>query len=187
MSRPSIRTDPQVSDRHPSPPSPWSRGLAALFPSLIASLLLGCTPSSSSPGLPPLTAPPVSDVNLDLAKGALAAIEIRNQSPAAVRQTVESVFTDAGLALSLRRPDQLVFERPASRAERRAYGNWQGDDLRVRLRVEFIELGPSLTFVRCLSFLVRDPDSAYQDEQSLARRRVRQYEGLLTEVSLRLN
>lgn len=183
MSRPARRPPPFPSRRA----TPRARWRFALLSPVCAFLVAGCATSSSPPGLAPLTAPPVSEINRDLAKGALAAVEIHGQPPLTVRETVESVFTDAGLSLSQRRPDQLVFERPASRSERSAYGNWQGDDLRVRLRVEFIDLGPTFTFVRCHSFLVRDPNSAYQDEQPLSRRRVRQYEGLLIEVSHRLN
>ena len=167
--------------------------LRLLFVSMLAVAaggLQGCTHTATSAAdteLAPLAPDPVSEANSDLARGSLAAVEIRGQPSITVRETVESVFTSAGLTVSRRDAEQLVFERPASKAERRAYGNWQGEEVRIRLRVDVMEQGPSLCFVRSRGFLVRDPSSSSEDEQPLARRRLRQYEHLLDEVAVRLN
>ncbi len=149
---------------------------------------VGCAWSGSSAGKEAEDArPPLSEENQALARGFLAATEIRGQNLITVQETVESVFTSAGLAVIKRTAEEVAFERPATRRERGAYGTWFGEDVRVRLRVEIIQQGGGVFFLRCGSRMARDAGSNAEDEQDLARRHVRNYEGLLDEVSARLN
>lgn len=129
----------------------------------------------------------MSEDNRALARGCLAATEIHGQPLVTVQETLESVFTAAGLAMYKRNADELGFERPATRRERGAYGSWYGTDVRVRLRVEIQRQGGGVHFLRCRSFVVRDAGTQAEDQQSLARRHVRNYEHLLDEVAARLN
>jgi len=129
----------------------------------------------------------LSEDNRALARGCLAATEIHGQPLVTVQETVESVFTAAGLAMYKRNADEIGFERPATRRERGAYGSWYGTDIRVRLRVEIQRQGGGVHFLRCRSFIVRDAGTQAEDQQSLARRHVRNYEHLLDEVATRLN
>lgn len=151
-------------------------------------LSAGCAgtgkPAGEDPGP---AAAPLSEENRSLAKGCLAAGEIHGQPLVTVRETIESVFTSAGLALSSSAEDSLTFERPATRRERGAYGTWFGEDARVRLRVEIQQQSGGVHFLRCRSYICREAGTTAEDEQSLARRHVRGYEGLLDEVSARLN
>lgn len=129
----------------------------------------------------------LSAENRELARGCLSAVEIRGHSLVTVQETTESVFTGSGLAVVQRNQDAIVFERPATRKEKGAYGTWFGEDVRVRLRVEFQNQSGGVFFLRCRSFIARDAGTHAEDQQALARRHVRNYEGLLDEVSSRLN
>jgi len=115
-----------------------------------------------------------------------AAIELMEDDPL-FNAGRGAVFTAAGLAVHRRSPDEMVFERPATRGERGAYGTWFGEDVRVRLRVDFQLQNHGVYLLRCRCFIARDAGTHAEDEQSLARRRVRKYAGLLDQVSKRLN
>jgi len=129
----------------------------------------------------------LSEANQSLARGCLSAVEIHGHRLITIQETVESVFTAAGLAVHRRSTDEMVFERPATRGERGAYGTWFGEDVRVRLRVDFQLQNHGVYLLRCRCFIARDAGTHAEDEQSLARRRVRKYAGLLDQVSKRLN
>lgn len=129
----------------------------------------------------------LSEENQSLARGCLAAVEIRRQPLVTVQETIESVFTSAGLAVFKRTAEEIGFERPATKRERGAYGSWFGEDVRVRLRVAIQQQTGGIHFLRCRSFIAREAGTNAEDQQPLARRHVRNYEGLLDEVSARLN
>lgn len=121
------------------------------------------------------------------ARGSLSAVKISGHGRQTVRDTVDSVFTEAGFRRGKSAGDQLVFERPATRGQRAAYGNWMGDDVIVRVKVDVVLQGRELYFVTCRCFVVREGGSMAEDEQALARRRMREFQPLLEEVSKRLN
>ena len=97
---------------------------------LLAAVLLGAFASGSvgcaSSGKPKSLAdefeaeanPPLSDTNKELARGCLSAVEIHGQRLVTVQETVESVFTAAGLAVFKRNAEEIGFERLATRGER---------------------------------------------------------------------
>ncbi len=161
----------------------------ALSLAVLAWASTGCASSSTAKALEEETSksPKLSETNKALAKGYLSAVEIHGQSLVTIQETVESVFTSAGLALSKRNAEELMFERPATKGERGAYGTWFGQDVRVRLRVEIHQQTGGVFFLRCRSLIARDAGTTAEDQQTLARRHVRNYEGLLDEVSARLN
>lgn len=131
--------------------------------------------------------PPLSKTNRDHARGSLASVVIEGHPLVTVSETVESVFTGAGLTLAGKTADLLTFERAATRGEVAAYGSWSGEKSRVRLKVQIIQEGTTRYFLCCRSYIARAAGAVDEDEQSLARRHVREYEGLLNEVSTRLN
>jgi len=152
----------------------------------IVLVLAGCaTPRDES--LDSSAAPALSETNRDNARGSLASVKVVGHSRLTVSETVQSVFTGAGLTLAGKSDDLLTFERPATRGERAAYGSWQGDKSKVRLKVQIIQEGSKEFFLCCRSYIARSAGAVDEDEQSLARRKVRQYEGLLREVATRLN
>ncbi len=130
---------------------------------------------------------PFSSLNREQARGSLAAVKISGQSKETVRDTVDAVFTAAGFRRGRSAGDQQVFERPASRGQRAAYGNWQGGEVFVRLRVDLQRQGREEYFVTCRSFIVRGDQYSAEDEQPVARRRLREFRTLLDEVATRLN
>lgn len=152
-------------------------------------MAVGCASSKSADTLEAETSlsPKLSNENEELARGFLSAVEIHGQKLVTIQETIESVFTSAGLALSKRSAEQIAFERPATKRERGAYGTWFGEDVRVRMRVEIMQQTGGVFFLRCRSYIARDAGTTAEDEQVLARRHVRNYEGLLDEVSARLN
>jgi len=167
----------------------WRRFVAWMAaPSTVAILMLGVGCASRSGGDEEgYPSPPLTEENQELARGCLSAVEIRGQSLVTVQETVESVFTSAGLGVTRRTEGEIIFERPATKRERGAYGTWFGEEVRVRLRVTIEPQAGGVHFLRCRSFIARDSGTSAEDEQSLARRHVRNYESLLPEVSSRLN
>lgn len=129
----------------------------------------------------------VSESNRELVRGALSAVEIRGHPLATVKETVESVFTAEGFTVQNRKPDQITFERPATRGQVAAYGDWQGMEVRMRLRVTFLEQTSARILLVCRSLVVREAGTMAEDEQPLGRSRVRAYAPLLHEVAARLN
>ncbi|MGE3310319.1 MAG: hypothetical protein AB7O66_10150 [Limisphaerales bacterium] len=167
------------------------RLLAAAFAiALLSGIAAGCKsakPTTSSLEDEISTTPKLSEENQAMARGFLSAVEIHGQPLVTVQETLESVFIGAGLALLKRDSDEVTFERPATRKERGAYGTWFGGDARVRMRVEIFQQSRGVIFLRCRGHIARDAGTNAEDQQPLARRHVRDYEGLLDEVSARLN
>jgi|GEM_PF-3154742 len=161
----------------------------AVFLAAAAWAATGCASWSASSSLEEETSlsPKLSQENKALARGYLCAVEIHGQRLVTIQETIESVFTSAGLALSKRTAEEIAFERPATKRERGAYGTWFGEDVRVRLRVEILQQTGGIFFLRCRSYIARDAGTNAEDQQVLARRHVKSYEGLLNEVSARLN
>lgn len=149
--------------------------------------LTGCSTGDAPENAAQPSDPPLSEANRRAAFGALSAVEIHGQSMVTVKETVESVHTEAGFTLGKKERERLVFERMGNREDRVIYGNWFREDVKIRLVVEFNQQGNGVIFVLCRSYMVRDAGSYAEDEQRLARRRVRQYAHLLTEVANRLN
>lgn len=131
--------------------------------------------------------PALSEQNAKIARGSLAAVEINGASAAAISETVESVFTEAGFRIITRKPEEIVFDRSSTRGESLAYGNWMGTEVRTRMKVEIIPQNSGRFLLVCRSFIVRDAGTMGEDEQPLARRRVRDCEPLIYEVANRLN
>jgi hypothetical protein len=171
----------------------WLNRLGAGFRRTVAvGLAFGvaaCSSSSDPSAVKDEPPPPaeLSEDNQRLARGCLAAVEIRGQNRVTIQETVESVFTGAGLSLMRRTQDEIVFERHATRSETAAYGSWFDGEARTRLKVEFMSQNGGVFFLRCRSYIAREAGTPAEDEQPLARRRVRDYEGLLYEVANRLN
>jgi len=171
-------------------------GGVGLLTVLVGLLMAGCAgpggSSNASGGgaiadeeVPPVPGLVLSKESQDLARGTLSAVEITGHGRATIEETVNSVFVAAGFEVSP--AGKLVFERPGSRADRAAYGTWFEQDVRIRMRVEILNQGRGRHLVLCRSYVVRGSGGSTEDEQKLARRRVREYEGLLTEVASRLN
>ena len=139
----------------------------------------GCAGSANSPRQ-------VSAVNRDLARGSLSAVEVQGHERALVTDTVEEVFTEAGLKLVSHTLDTQVFERPATGGEIFAYGTWSGGPVVIRLKVECLQQGGAVYLLRCFSFIARDAGTMAEDEQRLDRNQVRKYRHLLQEVAQRL-
>lgn len=168
------------------PGAPWFVMLLALA---LGGFLMssGCATGQAPESAAAPADPPLSEGNRRLAVGTLSAVEIRGQPMVTVRETVESVHTEAGFTLAKKDREQMVFERAGNRQDRVVYGSWFREDVKIRLIVEFTQQGGGVIFLTCRSYVVRDPGTYAEDQQKLARRRVRQFTHLLTEVANRLN
>lgn len=159
------------------------RGTPAIF-CLMLLLTAGCAGAGRSGGD---SRPALTDSNRELVRGSLAAVEIHGHPVSTVMETVESVFTEAGFRVASTKSDQITFERIADRSTKAAYGNWQGEDVRIRLRVDLLEQSTGRVLAICRSHVAREAGTMAEDEQTLGRRRVRRYAPLLHEVASRLN
>lgn len=183
------------SSRSRAPGSALFRRLAAVLLTLLAAAAwFGCASGDSSKGSSAdsddrggLERAPLSPENQKLARGCLSAVLVSGHPRVTLVETIESVFTGAGFTLAGKAGDGLIFERPAPRNLRVAYGSWSGDQAVVRLRVDIYQEGTLQFFVRSRSYVARAAGTGVEDEQSLARRHVREYEGLLHEVATRLD
>lgn len=171
-------------------PGPLLRAAVTCCALVLSALLAGgcagqgAAQSTEQDGFPK---PELSQSNELFAKGSLAAVEIRGQKDVTVRETLESVYTGAGFKVAGRKGGFVSFDIPPSRKVLAAYGNWNGMEVRVRMKVEVIPQNGGVFLLVCHSFVVREPGSMSEDEQPLARRHVRDYEKLLYEVGNRLN
>lgn len=165
-----------------------SRATAAASLALVA-LLAAPTGCSSAPHAKSRSTPAavLSPANREIARGSVAAVEIRNQKPDTIRETLESVYTGAGFRVGSRKPEALCFDRPATRYQVAAYGSWFGMEVWTRLKVEIIPQSSGQFLLVCRSYVVREAGTISEDQQPLARRHVREYEPLLDEVASRLN
>ncbi len=178
-----------------NPASPSSSGLRRRLSNVIGSCLAlagilwitGCATGHAPESAAQPADPPLSKANRRASYGTLSAVEIHGQSMVTVKETVESVHTEAGFTLARKERERLVFERMGTREDRVIYGNWFREDVKIRLVVEFDQQGSRIIFVHCRSYMVRDAGTFAEDQQKLSRRRVRQFSHLLTEVANRLN
>ncbi len=161
--------------------------LLVVFLALVSWTVSGCSSGKSERDADLIPKPVLSESNQRIARGCLSAVEIHGQKEVTVRETVESVFTEAGFKVGVRKPEFIAFDRVANRSLVVAYGNWNGMEVRARLKVEIIPQSDGQYLLVCRSFVVREAGSMSEDEQPLARRRLREYEHLLYEVGNRLN
>jgi hypothetical protein len=116
-----------------------------------------------------------------------ASVEIRGHTPGQIHDVALEVFREHGYKLTQPGPTRLVFEKPASKMDNLAYGNWVGDTpIWVRIKVAIVPFTEAVFRLQCEAFLVRDKGSTVAEEIQISRVRARPYKKMLEATARRL-
>jgi hypothetical protein len=120
-----------------------------------------------------------------------ANVIIKGKTPEEICQATGSVFQADGWRVGSLDPNQMVFQREATRGEALAYGGlvdtYYGSSTAVRCRAQLVDLGAGSYRLQCKAFMVRNAnDSFFQDESALVNLRSRPYQKLLDKVAKQL-
>lgn len=119
--------------------------------------------------------------------GSFASVEIRGQTPEAIRQVTRQVFEEQGYTGSWG-VMSMVFNRPASTLNNLVYGDWDLHSVSVRVEVNIVALGTNGYRVSCEAFRVRDAgDRVFEDTQKLKKISKGPYQKMLNQVKRRLD
>ena len=116
-----------------------------------------------------------------------ASVRIPGRSVAQIQQTTTAVFREAGYALALARPEEMIFERPGSRLDAAKWGGWMGEGVIMRVKVRLSEAPNGGHLLQADAYAVEnstDPFFRTESRNMLLNRRP--YQKLLNEVASRL-
>lgn len=117
--------------------------------------------------------------------GSMAFVAITNCSLGAASGATIDVFENNGYKLARRDKETLVFEKPASKMNDLAYGNWMEAKLWDRVKVHIKQVSESIVQVHCTGYMVRDKGGATEEEVKPIRRGA--YQKLLDQVVARFS
>jgi hypothetical protein len=122
------------------------------------------------------------------ASGSFASVRIQDHTREQIRAATAVVFQQDGYTAVDVRHAEMVFEKPASRWDRMAYGHWVDEaPITVRVRVSVVPLSSGVFDLRCQVFSVRHKgDAAFEEEVRLKKNRSEPYQALLDKVPGRL-
>jgi hypothetical protein len=125
------------------------------------------------------------------ASASFASVVISGRTPAEICQTTAAVFAEDGYKTRSLSPDNMVFEKEASRGQSLAYSGvvdtYYGATTVVRVRAQVVELAPGSNRLQCTAGMVRNAqDSFFEDESALLNVRSGPYQSLLNKVASRL-
>ncbi len=150
--------------------SPYLRVLSAAF---VAVVLTACHTTNN----PTAT---------EAAAEAIAAVQIRGNTPGQITQVATEVFQAHGYARGSKRVGGLVFEKPAGKMSNLAYGSWVGDTpVWTRVKLSMVSTGEAEYTLACRAFHVRDKGSSMEEEIKIGRMGSGPYQKLLDEVAAR--
>ena len=117
-----------------------------------------------------------------------AAVEIKGHSATEIQTTTVVVFAENGFSLRTNTPTLMVFDRPATSAEKVKYGDWLNDGMQMQVKVRLQSM-PEMTYlVRADAYSVQDPnDALFREEHRLMLFSAKFYQKLLDDVAYRLN
>lgn len=125
------------------------------------------------------------------ASASFASVVIKGKTPEQILQTTAAVFQEDGYKVGSLTPDNMLFQKEASRGASVAYGGvvdtHYGAQTAVRVRAQLVDLGADAYRLQCKAYMVRNAnDSFFQDESPLTNVRSRPYQNLLDQVAKRL-
>ncbi len=125
------------------------------------------------------------------AGASFAAVVIPGKTPEQICQTAAAVFQEDGYKVGSLVPDNLVFQKEASKGASMAYGGVvdtaYGASTVVRVRACLVDLGAGSYRLQCKAYMVRNADdSFFADESPLSNARRLPYQKLLDKVAERL-
>jgi hypothetical protein len=103
------------------------------------------------------------------ASGRLVYVDIKDVSIADVRKETLKVFKAEYYDIMLDQRDQIVFERDATRRDAALWGNY-GDDLRMKIVVQFQESSKGGVLLSADVFIIRTDFGREEKLQKIARR-----------------
>ncbi len=117
-----------------------------------------------------------------------ASVVIAGKTPQQICQTTAMVFQADGYQVARLHPEDMVFQKEASRGASMAYGGladtYYGSLTLVRVRAQVVDLGAGSCRLQCKAFMVRDAsDSFFEDESALLNIRSGPYQSLLNRVA----
>jgi hypothetical protein len=120
-----------------------------------------------------------------------ASVIIKGKTAEEICQTTTTVFQEDGYRAAVVNPDNMVFQREASRGASLAYGGvvdtYYGSSTLVRVRAQVVDLGAGSHRLQCKAFMVKNAnDSFFEDESAILNIRSRPYQNLLDKVAKRL-
>jgi hypothetical protein len=117
-----------------------------------------------------------------------ASVQIQGHAPEQIRAAAAVVFQQDGYtAVDVRRAE-MVFEKPGSRWDRIAQGNWIDEaPFMIRVRLSVVPVSDGRFELRCQAFWVRHKgEAAFEEEGRLKKNRSEPYQALLDKVYERL-
>jgi hypothetical protein len=117
-----------------------------------------------------------------------ASVQIQGRSLAEIQQTATSVFRDAGYALTLATPGEMVFDRPGSRRDAVKWGGWAtGQGVTMRVKVRLTEMLDGGRLLQADAYAVQNSDDPFfQTESRNVLLNRSPYQKLLNQVASRL-
>jgi hypothetical protein len=116
-----------------------------------------------------------------------AALEITGQPVDKIWTTTVVVFAEQGYRLRTNSATQLIFDRPASSAEKFKYGDWMNEGMAMQIKVRLQETSSTTCLMRADAFVVQDPtDPNFRHERRLSLTSGKPYRKLLEAVQHRL-
>ena len=113
-----------------------------------------------------------------------ASVVIGGNTPGQIRDVAIEVFSVNGYTVTQNDPDNLVFEKKASRMSNFAYGDWMGDTaVWTRVKAAVVPLGDMKCRLQCRAYLVRDRGGATEEEITVSNLHKGQYQKLLDDVA----
>ena len=112
-----------------------------------------------------------------------AAVEIHGNTPGQVREVTEEVFRANGYQLAEVGHSQMTFEKPGTKMNNIAYGNWISETpIWIRVQVAIVPTGEAACLVHCQAWYLRDKGGATEEQIQLSKLRRGPYQKLLDEV-----
>lgn len=117
----------------------------------------------------------------------LASVVLRGNTPGQISNVTSEVFQEHDYKVTEAGLNRLVLEKKGSRMNTIAYGSWLSDEpIWVRVRASIVPVGEATYRLQCRAWLVRDRETAAEEEIKIRRMHRRPYEKLLQEVATRL-
>lgn len=114
-------------------------------------------------------------------------VNIRGNTPGQIKPVALEVFQQQGYQVARATPNQLEFDKPATRWDNLAYGNWVDSPLWLRVKVDLVPSAAPGCRLECRVYLVRDKGNATEEELPLRHAKRTPYQELLDKIAARFS
>jgi hypothetical protein len=120
------------------------------------------------------------------ASASFASVVISGNTPGQIRDAAVEVFGENGYKATQTDPAKLVFEKEGSRMNNFAYGSWLADEtVWVRVKAAIVPIGEMAFRLQCHAYMVRDRETATEEEVALSSLSKGPYQKLVDQVANR--